>query len=94
MTGYITYMEVSVHSEGTTPTEITNTLKQHGWTPIYGRYDYAYKWDANWGNKGTNMFEYFEHINKVHEVLKGHNVNYSLRTYEQGKEDFWVKWCE
>jgi len=91
---YITYMEVYLNSEGVTPRDLTNTLGQHGWKPIYGRYDYAYKWESNWGNKGHNFQEYFDHITRICEVLKGHNMMYSLRTFEEGKEDFWVKWGE
>jgi len=91
---WVTYMEVSMNSEGATPAELTNTLKKHGWTPIYGRYDYAYRWDQNWGNKDRNIQEFFDFINQVHEVLRGYKVHYSLRTYEQGKEDFWIKWSE
>jgi hypothetical protein len=87
-------MEVRLHSDGVTPTELTHALAQYGWKPIYGRYDYAYTWNDNWGNKDHNMTEYFDHMNKVHQVLKGYNVWYSLRTYEAGKEHFWVKWSE
>jgi hypothetical protein len=87
-------MEVSMYSEGSTPTELTHKLKEHGWHPVYGRYDFAYKWDQNWGNKETNIQEFLDYINTWHEVLKGYNVHYSLRTYEEGKEDFWVKWSE
>jgi hypothetical protein len=92
--GWITYMEVSMYSEGATPTELTHKLKEHGWHPVYGRYDFAYKWDQNWGNKETNIQEFLDYINTWHELLKGYNVHYSLRTYEEGKEDFWVKWSE
>ncbi|UCG69496.1 MAG: hypothetical protein JSV09_00280 [Thermoplasmata archaeon] len=94
MPGWITYMEVSMYSEGATPWELTNKLKEHGWKPVYGRYDYAYKWDQNWGNKDHNIQEFLEFINTWHEIMKGYNVHYSLRTYEEGKEDFWVKWSE
>lgn len=94
MPGWITYMEVSMYSEGATPTELTHKLKEHGWHPVYGRYDFAYKWDQNWGNKETNIQEFLDYINTWHEVLKGYNIHYSLRTYEEGKEDFWVKWSE
>ncbi|UCG67990.1 MAG: hypothetical protein JSV09_09115 [Thermoplasmata archaeon] len=94
MPGYVTYMEVSMNSEGVTPCELTNKLKQHGWVPCYGRYDYAFRWDTSWGDKDHNIQEFMNYIDKVHEILKGYNVNYSLRTYEQGKENFWVKWCE
>lgn len=94
MPGWITYMEVSLSSEGVTPMELVNKLKEHGWHPVYGRYDFGYKWDGNWGSKDTNFHEYVDFVNKWHEILKGYNVHYSLRTYEEGKEDFWVKWSE
>ncbi|MEE9151149.1 MAG: hypothetical protein V3U20_04860 [Thermoplasmata archaeon] len=92
MTGWITYMDVCLNSEGVTPTELTTTLKGLGWKPVYGRYDYAYEWGTDWGNKDTNIQEYFTHISKTHETLKGSKVSYSLRTYEKGTENFPVKW--
>jgi hypothetical protein len=76
--GWITYMEVSLSSEGVKPTELTSRLREHGWRPVYGRYDYAYKWDQNWGHKDSNIQEFFEFINKWHEILKGYNVHYYL----------------
>jgi hypothetical protein len=87
-------MEVTLYSEGIKPWELTQKLKEFGWYPIYGRYDYAYRWEDNWGNKDHDIYEYMEHMNKIHDVLRGYNVHYSLRTYEQGKENFWVKWSE
>lgn len=90
MTGYITYMEVNFRSDGITPRKLTETLGTIGWKPIYGRYDYALEWGTNWGNKDTNIQEYFDHINNTHETLRGCGINYSLRTYEQGREDFAV----
>lgn len=94
MTGYVTYMEVSLFSEGVTPQELTEKLRSIGWKPTYGRYDYAYEWGTTWGNKDTNIQEYFDHINKTHETLKGCKVNYSFRTYEHGKENFPIKWSQ
>ncbi|UCE72974.1 MAG: hypothetical protein JSV56_08015 [Methanomassiliicoccales archaeon] len=94
MTGYITYMEVSHNSEGVTPKQLSETLRGIGWKPIYGRYDYAYEWGTDWGNKDRNMQEFFDHINNTHECLRNCKVNYSLRTYEHGTEDFTVKTCE
>ena len=87
-------MEVSMNSEGVTPKELTEKLKEWGWTPVYGRYDYAYKWNGDWGDKDHNFQEYADFVNQWHELLKGYNVQYSLRTYQEGKEDFWVKWSE
>lgn len=94
MPGYITYMEVCLNSEGVTPGELTETLIGIGWKPVYGRYDYAYEWGPNWGNKENNIQEFFNHINKTHETLRGCNVSYSLRTFEQGTEGFPVKWSQ
>ena len=91
MPAFITYMEVSVNSEGVTPKELTETLRTFGWKPIYGRYDFAYKWDPKWDR---NTQEFFNHIHNTHTTLKGCNVNYSLKTYEQGTENFPVTWCD
>ena len=94
MPGYITYMKITLNPTGASPREITDILRNYGWKPVYGTYDYAYTWGPNWGSKDTNIQEFFEHTNKTHEALKGCHVNYSLYTYEQGKEDFFVKWSE
>lgn len=92
MPDYTTYMEVSLNSEGSPPADVTTALKQLGWKPCYGQYDYAFKWGSNWGDNDNNIDNYFDYMNKVHNILKGHHVNYSLRTFESGKENFWVKW--
>jgi hypothetical protein len=91
MTAYITYMEVNLSSGGVTPKELTETLKRLGWKPIYGRYDYVYEWGTKWGTKDHNIHEYFDHLNETHKSLRNCKVNYSLKTYEQGKENFWTK---
>jgi hypothetical protein len=94
MPEYVTYIEVTLDPEGPPPEELTKTLGTLGWKPVWGRYDYAYKWNGNWNPDTQNINDYFTHITKIHEVLKGHKVNYSLRTYESGTENFWVKWSE
>ena len=94
MVAYITYMKINLNPLGASPGEITEILRGHGWKPEYGGYDFAYEWGPNWGNKDTNMHEFFEHTNKTHDALKDCKVNYSLYTYEQGKEDFFVKWSQ
>ena len=94
MPAYITYMEVSLNSEGVAPRELTETLKTLGWKPTYGRYDFAYEWGPNWDATDKNPQQFFDHIHKTHMTLKGCNVNYSLKTYEQGTENFPVTRCE
>jgi hypothetical protein len=94
MPAYITYMEVSLNSEGIKPRDLTETLKTLGWKPIYGRYDFVYEWDRNWNATDKNPKQFFDHVHKTHEALRGCHVNYSLRTYEQGTENFPTTWCE
>jgi hypothetical protein len=94
MSAYITYMEVNYDSEGVSPKKLLETLTQLGWSPIYGRYDYIFRWRVNWAENESNIHEYFDRLNNTHEVLKKCHVNYSLRTYEFGREDFWVKCCD
>jgi hypothetical protein len=91
MPEYITYMEVNLNSEGVPPDELTETLRKIGWKPVYGRYDFAYEWGPQWNKGGTNMQEYFTHIKKTHNTLRGCKVHYCLRTFEQGTEDFPVE---
>ena len=44
MTKYVTYMSVYHHSEGASPEEVYYTLKDLGWKPVYGAWDFAYDW--------------------------------------------------
>jgi hypothetical protein len=87
-------MSVTIHSEGASPREVYDVLKELGWKPVYGAWDFAYTWDDNWGDKSENFEEYAEYINNVHNKLKGLNVNYNLWTSESGKEDYTVYYSE
>jgi hypothetical protein len=87
-------MKVNFHPKGPTPKDITNILKNHGWKPVYGSFDFAYHWEDKWGANDTNIQTFLEFINKTHEALKGSEAFYSFSTYEHGKENFYVKWCE
>jgi hypothetical protein len=94
MTKYITYMSVYHHSEGASPEEVYNKLKDLGWKPVYGAYDFAYEWDEQWGEKSNNFEEYAKYIAEVHNKLKGLNVYYNLWTTEYGKEDYAVYYSD
>ena len=94
MTKYVTYMSVTHHSEGASPKEVYSVLRELGWKPVYGAYDFAYVWDENWGDKTQNFEEYCEYINSIHDKLKGLNVYYNLWTTEYGKEDYSVVWSD
>ncbi|MFQ5911277.1 MAG: hypothetical protein ACE5IJ_11255 [Thermoplasmata archaeon] len=88
MGGYVTYLEVRLSPNSAQPEHLTTELKGQGWMPVWGRYDYAYHWDETWNWQNEN--EYWQTVQQLHEVLRRYNVHYSLRTYERGKEDFWV----
>ena len=88
MTAYITYMKMKANSRDLSYKQIEEILKRHQWKPIYGKYDYAYEWVINGKSLDDNIQEFFNHIHKTHEVLKNFNVDYSLRTFKDGKEDF------
>src|SRR3989304_4832170 len=45
---YVTYLEVSLNPKSAAPTEIVSSLKNLGWKPVFGQYDFAYAWEANW----------------------------------------------
>ncbi len=90
MTAYITYMKMKTNSRDFMFRQIEEVLKRHQWKPIYGKYDYAYEWDINGKSLDANVQEFFNHIHSTHEALKNFNVDYSLRTYKEGKEDFLV----
>ena len=93
MTKYKTYMSVTFHSGSAQPSEITNVLREYGWKPVYGSYDYVYEWEKDFTETEEAQEEYWEHITNVHHRLKPLNVWYNLRTYEYGKEDFTTIYC-
>ena len=86
-------MSVTLNSGGVIPTEITKVLREFGWKPIYGGYDYAYQWDKDIYENQENEKYFWNHINNTHNTLKPLNVYYNLRTYEHGKEGFTPIYC-
>ncbi len=93
MTKYTTYMSVTFHSKSARPTEITNILKEYGWKPTYGDYDYAYTWEKDINETEETTKEFWKHVDTVHDKLTELDVWYNLRTYEYGKEGFTTVYC-
>ena len=96
MPTFVTYLELSLNPNSAPPSDIVTALKGLGWKPVFGRYDFAYSWQAggngNGGNGGNPGF--WTQINEAHRVLQGLHVTWSFRTFEQGREDFYVRWSE
>ncbi len=93
MAKYVTYMSVTLHPDGANPTEITRVLRNLGWKPVYGGYDYAYEWDKELTVGQENFDKYCDQINTMHTSLKNMDVTYNLRTFEHGKEEFTTHYC-
>ena len=86
MPKYITHMSVIFHSRGVSPSELITIMKGLGWKPTIGGYDFSYEWDIDIKWTG-GYFEFFSELNDVHEKLEKFNVSYTLKTFEQGKND-------
>ena len=69
MTKFVTYMSVTLHSNGAAPSEITRVMKGLGWKPLYGASDFAYTWNEDLKENGT-FEKYCDIINIVHDRLK------------------------
>ena len=90
MPDYVTYLELHLHSQTGDVKDLRRELEQNGWYPVWGPYDFAYRWS---GTKDSPDDEtYWQNVRKLHDVLKKYNVWYSLCTCEAGKENFNVKW--
>lgn len=71
-----TYMTLTLNSEGALPSEVTKTLSDLGFLATIGQHDYAY----DWAKKKPTVAEVIELIDKVHNHLKGKNVQYHVAT--------------
>ncbi len=92
MPRYVTYLQIVLSSNSSSPQEIANELKSQGWKPIWGSYDFAWAWSPSWTAKDNE--EYWNKVNAAYSTLKRLNVSYSFRTYERGKENSPVYWPE
>lgn len=70
-----TYLTFWFYSGGASPTVVVEKLKNMGFKPTKGRYDFVY----NWG-RTIQLEEILQIGNAVHETLKGLKVLYKLET--------------
>ena len=71
-----TYLKIYFNSEGSSPSEIKNQLLNMGFKATKGNYDFVY----DWGNKSADIEELVWFADKVHSVLKGLKVYFSIET--------------
>jgi len=70
-----TYLSVWFHSDGKRPSEVNEKLKEFGFEPTKGSYDYVYKWKNE-----TTIEEVMDIGNKIQEKLDGGKVLFELET--------------
>ncbi|HEB37447.1 MAG TPA: hypothetical protein ENI14_02150 [Thermoplasmatales archaeon] len=71
-----TYLKIFFSSEGASPSEIKDHLLNMGFEATKGNYDFVY----DWGKDSANIDELIWFADKIHTVLKGCNVYFSIET--------------
>ncbi|MFW5946242.1 MAG: hypothetical protein ACOCSJ_02785 [Candidatus Natronoplasma sp.] len=69
------YIELYFHSDGTDPLEILDIMRDLGFDPVVGKYDFAKDYET--------PEEYKEIINELTESLEGSKVRYRLTTRKE-----------
>ncbi len=70
-----TYLTLWFNSDGGRPSEVTKKLKDIGFKPVKGNYDFAYDWDDD-----APVDEILRIGDKVQKVLKDDKVLFNLET--------------
>jgi len=70
-----TYVRMSFHSEGASPVKVLDTMRALGFEESMGLHDFVYKWKEQ-----TTIEEVIQLTAKMHERLKGLDVNYEITT--------------
>jgi hypothetical protein len=70
-----TYLRVTFHSEGAKPTEVADKLREFGFAPTQGNYDFVYDW-----NGSANRDQLLDLCDEVSRLLRGYQVLYEIET--------------
>jgi hypothetical protein len=62
-------------TDGASPEEIIDTMRQLGFEPSLGMHDFVYKWKHN-----VELKQVLELISKMHAALKGTKIGYEVTT--------------
>jgi hypothetical protein len=71
-----TYLKIMFNSEGSSPSEIKDSLLNMGFEATKGNYDFVYEWPNN--SVKVNDLVFF--ADKVHVALKGSKVYFNIET--------------
>lgn len=70
-----TYLTIWFNSDGGRPSEITEKLKDLGFMPVKGNYDFEYEWDEE-----AQVDEILSIGDKIQKELKPYKVLFTLET--------------
>jgi hypothetical protein len=70
-----TYLRITFHSEGATPSEIAARLQDFGFVPTQGNYDFVYDW------RGSATSERLLDLSdEVTNLLRGYRLLFEIET--------------
>jgi hypothetical protein len=69
------FVRLRFSSEGGFPLDILKSIKEIGFSPVFGDYDFVIDFE--------DPEDYGRIVKKMHNVLKGNNVYYSLSTRKE-----------
>jgi hypothetical protein len=71
-----TYLTITFHSEGSSPSEVKTQLMNLGFKAAKGSYDFLYEWDS----EEVTVDDLVWFADKIHAALKKHNVLFTIET--------------
>lgn len=76
MAGLYTYVRMLFNSEGIDPKTIIPLMKEVGFEPAMGVHDFVH----DWGKRHVTLEDVADLALKLHERLRGHNIQYEITT--------------
>ncbi|HXQ93592.1 MAG TPA: hypothetical protein VN864_00255 [Thermoplasmata archaeon] len=64
-----TYLRVTFHSEGAKPSEVADRLREFGFVPTQGNYDFVYDW-----NSAPTRDQILDLADETMNLLRGYRV--------------------
>ncbi len=73
-----TYLSIWLHSEGERPSKVNEKIKDFGFKPVKGSYDYVYKWSDE-----ADVEEVLNIGDRIQSELDGDKVLFELETIRE-----------
>ncbi len=70
-----TYLRITFHSEGAKPSEIADRLREFGFIPTQGNYDFVYDWKGS-----VNREQLLDLSDEITRLLRGYRVLFEIES--------------